>query len=77
MSNFGIALDEKKYKIFIIGSRQEEDNLKERIFSKIQIPEDGFSFLFDKKNSWIVCEITCCSSEALNSTHQYIEECLR
>lgn len=76
MSNFGIGSDKEHYRLFLIGPKQEEKNLKEIIFKKIVRPKD-IEFLFDKMNSWIACEIKCYSEDDFNCMYQQLKKYIR
>ncbi len=76
MSNFGLGSYKEQYKIFLIGPKQEGSHLKNIVFG-VDIPEDGINYLFDKRNSWIACEIKCYSEEDFDRIYSQLEDCLR
>lgn len=74
----GMSDDKENLQIFLIGPKREENYLKNIVFGEIDVPEeDEIKFLFDKRNSWIVCQITCCSADYFDRLCSQLNDSLR
>lgn len=76
MDILGVNYNKKKFKIFLVVGKKEEENLNKLLFLQLSLP-DRIDFSFHRGDSEIIYQIRLFSRADFNRMRNQLKNCLR